>query len=127
MERVDPAEVFARIPEPHPEDLPTYACRTCFDTAILSRPKTGRHGAPLQDVAWFCSCEAGQAAESGYWFDHVYPQAGALRVVSGGGMARFRAYCAARGIDGRLMGERVERLRNRYAKARSRKLEEPNE
>ena len=124
MERLDPAEVFARMPEPHPEDMPTYACRTCLDTALISRPKTGKRGEPLQDVAWYCSCEAGQAAESGHWFDRIYPETGPRRAVSVKGMAAFRAYCASSGYHGHTMEQRVERLRQRYEKARSRKLDE---
>lgn len=100
----------------------TFRCATCLDTGFISGPCSGRHRRRLSSglmtcggctVSWFCTCEAGEAMESGYWLDRIYPFHGPRRRMSEHGHREFEEYERQDAFRASRMKERVNQLLDR--------------
>lgn len=99
---------------------PTYRCPDCLDHAYRSRIFTAR--GDVCQVAWFCDCEAGRAAQAGYWFETIYERSGNTRVHSDRGQKKLAEYLAAKPLEKRFLPAAIEHQRGKHEEQRRRKL-----
>jgi len=130
LERMDAIAKKIVLPQEH-ANYPTFRCPKCEDRGLtVQNVRDRRHvseanGAGKASAAWFCTCDAGEAAEAGYWFDAIYPrEATGRRHKFNPGYASFTAYLQANRSRAFGMEARIEALRQKYERERSRKLEE---
>lgn len=112
------------VPELRGEDAPTFQCGRCVDTCVvIGRRRVQVFGA-MSSTVWWCRCEAGMAAEAGWWFARLYPTDSAgRRHLNTIGKAQFEKYQAEHYQHANLLQTRIDALRHRYERERTRKLD----
>ncbi len=105
------------VPELSGGEAPTFDCPKCLDTLYLSHIRKG------YTVSWFCTCQRATDAEAGYWFDRLFPPAGAggRRVPSSTGRKEFDHYAKVYGDRMPWVKPAIEELQKQYEHTRTRK------
>jgi hypothetical protein len=111
-------------PELRGDTPPKFDCPYCCDALFLPFPRRRPVLGASDTTTWFCRCPRGMTAEAGWWFAKIYPADHAgRRHLNSTGKELFEKYQAEHYRHANLLQPRIDELRQRYERERTRKLE----